>query len=387
MFTRLLVAGALVLAFASPAVSQTITITPGDSYEFVGGSPEAVDPDCAAIAPCVASVGDLSGPNVRMYVGTQMPVGALNVTKTATIRLLNFFQTSPLGEHVLPARIIGNVSWRGYLAADFGVLGNESTANFAASIYELENNDVQQRKLVARQTLLSSSISANIAKIPVPKFDREIGSSAVNLGFDMVRGKLYMLAIEATARSSSGAVGISTASVFANTELVPGVPLDDGFIQVSPMLLRVQPDFLELIENLGEEFRHHTHVYLTGKGVGHNNTEAVTSGPIDSTDAPSGSDLGDLGVPDGAPITLEGARPNPTTGDCLVQFTLAGVAPASLGVYDVAGRLLVSRDVGQLGPGPHALALEEAKRLPAGVYMVRLAQGAAVRTTTFTLVR
>jgi hypothetical protein len=35
------------------------------------------------------------------------------------------------------------------------------------------------------------------------------------------------------------------------------------------------------IEALWEAFENHTHIYLTGKGVGHNNTEAITSEPID----------------------------------------------------------------------------------------------------------
>ncbi len=35
------------------------------------------------------------------------------------------------------------------------------------------------------------------------------------------------------------------------------------------------------IEALWEAFENHTHIYLTGKGVGHNNTEAITSEPVD----------------------------------------------------------------------------------------------------------
>jgi len=35
------------------------------------------------------------------------------------------------------------------------------------------------------------------------------------------------------------------------------------------------------IEALWNAFENHTHIYLTGKGVGHNNTEAITSEPVD----------------------------------------------------------------------------------------------------------
>lgn len=40
------------------------------------------------------------------------------------------------------------------------------------------------------------------------------------------------------------------------------------------------------IEALWEAFENHTHIYLTGKGVGHNNTEAITSEPVDPSVPP-----------------------------------------------------------------------------------------------------
>jgi hypothetical protein len=40
------------------------------------------------------------------------------------------------------------------------------------------------------------------------------------------------------------------------------------------------------IDALREAFENHTHIYLTGKGVGHNNTEAITSEPVDPSVPP-----------------------------------------------------------------------------------------------------
>jgi hypothetical protein len=61
------------------------------------------------------------------------------------------------------------------------------------------------------------------------------------------------------------------------------------------------------------------------------------------------SNSGTLGVPaDGAPIALalEGAQPNPAhAGAIAIRFTLPGNAPATLALYDIAGRLVDSRDV------------------------------------------
>ena len=51
-----------------------------------------------------------------------------------------------------------------------------------------------------------------------------------------------------------------------------------------------------------------------------------------------------------------------------------GRAPR-LVMLDVAGRALISREVGAMGPGVHTLELAEAGSLRPGVYFLRLAQG------------
>ena len=62
---------------------------------------------------------------------------------------------------------------------------------------------------------------------------------------------------------------------------------------------------------------------------------------------------------------------NPVVGAATARFSLAGWSPASLAVYDISGRRVVSREVGSGGPGWHTVQLGE---LPPGVYVVRLTQ-------------
>ena len=64
-------------------------------------------------------------------------------------------------------------------------------------------------------------------------------------------------------------------------------------------------------------------------------------------------------------------RPNPVTGPLTVSYSLAGESAAILAVYDVSGRLVVSRHVAS-SPGWHATTLGD---LPSGVYLVRLSEG------------
>jgi hypothetical protein len=76
-------------------------------------------------------------------------------------------------------------------------------------------------------------------------------------------------------------------------------------------------------------------------------------------------------------FALRGVTPQPARGPMVVSFTLAEPGPAVLELHDVAGRRVATQEVGALGPGAHSVALSE--HLPAGIYLVRLTQGAHVQ--------
>jgi aminopeptidase N len=63
--------------------------------------------------------------------------------------------------------------------------------------------------------------------------------------------------------------------------------------------------------------------------------------------------------------------PNPATGSFQVQYVAGDAGKIELGVYDVAGRRVLSRTVSQAAAGPGA-ELFNASKLPAGVYFVRM---------------
>jgi outer membrane protein assembly factor BamB len=79
--------------------------------------------------------------------------------------------------------------------------------------------------------------------------------------------------------------------------------------------------------------------------------------------------------------SLQGAWPNPAVrGRVLLHFVLAQAAPAEVTVFDVVGRIVLQRSLGRLTPGPHEVNLAETAPLAPGLYLVRLRQGADVRT-------
>jgi hypothetical protein len=85
-------------------------------------------------------------------------------------------------------------------------------------------------------------------------------------------------------------------------------------------------------------------------------------------------------------FALEGVRPNPASGrDLTVHFVLPVRAAARLELFDVAGRSVVGRDVGALGPGAHAVNLAERARMRPGLYFVRLKQGANEKVARVTV--
>jgi len=86
-------------------------------------------------------------------------------------------------------------------------------------------------------------------------------------------------------------------------------------------------------------------------------------------------------------LSLAGARPNPSSGDVQLAFTLRDGSPATLELLDITGRRVASRRLESLGPGAHVERFDEAARLPAGIYTARLAQGGRAVTTHVTLVR
>lgn len=76
---------------------------------------------------------------------------------------------------------------------------------------------------------------------------------------------------------------------------------------------------------------------------------------------------------------------NPAIGGRLrVAFTLPTAAPATLELFDLAGRRVARWDVGAHGAGRHELELA-ARSIPSGVYFVRLAQGPNAATARIAL--
>jgi hypothetical protein len=86
-------------------------------------------------------------------------------------------------------------------------------------------------------------------------------------------------------------------------------------------------------------------------------------------------------------FALYGARPSPAVGNLRIAFALPDAKPAKLELLDVAGRRVMSRDVGSLGPGRHVVPIEGRTTLRSGIYVVRLTHAGRSLTTTVSVLR
>jgi len=94
-----------------------------------------------------------------------------------------------------------------------------------------------------------------------------------------------------------------------------------------------------------------------------------------------------MDVPDAWRLALSAPRPNPGSGPASFAFALASRSAARLELVDLQGRRVAHRDLGTLGPGRHAITIDEAATLAPGVYLARLTQGVDTRTVRMIRVR
>jgi len=463
-------------AFAPPAAAQlTPVLLPGDTIRFVGADIQrSVSQDCGN--NCYINVVDLGVEAVQIEVASGFAAGILDRNATAAGRLLSYFKIAGDNGHRIGAKLDGSLRWRGWVTADFGAFDNTSSVDIAVALYDVTTvtaaADIFQQ-LVARQTVFTQSVAGQLSAVPIPDLQRCVGTGSYNLAVDLVRGHTYIAVTEVICRSSSGLVGVGVGVSFAR-EQFSFSPIDDGFVERTRMILRTEPDYLELIANLQSQFQNHRHDYLSGRGQGHNNVTAETSGPreLPAGDAggiagggvvvvpgpvcelrtsspehvritvalPAGAEPGALlerrtngtdwipvgVVADGADwmdrdvipgalylyranatvggvaltgesisvrtpethvLALTGAFPNPAVEDLLVRFSLPDAAPAALELFDIAGRQVMVKDVGPMGPGEHSIRLAQRGALAPGIYMLRLTRGARTLTSRLTVMR
>lgn len=94
----------------------------------------------------------------------------------------------------------------------------------------------------------------------------------------------------------------------------------------------------------------------------------------------------DVQVPPFA-LTVRPFRGNPSRKTVELAVTLPANEAAKLQLFDLQGRLVESREVGQMGLGRHTVVLGSEKRVTSGIYLVLLSQGGKTASAKVALLR
>ena len=94
----------------------------------------------------------------------------------------------------------------------------------------------------------------------------------------------------------------------------------------------------------------------------------------------------DVPAPRSAPFALLAPWPNPVRGALVAGFVLPDASPVRLELIDIAGRRVVTREVGALGAGRHTVTLATAALRP-GFYVLRLAGSRGARSARVAILR
>jgi len=86
------------------------------------------------------------------------------------------------------------------------------------------------------------------------------------------------------------------------------------------------------------------------------------------------------------PYALSQNYPNPFNAQTRIAFELARAGEVTLEVFDITGRLVRRLVDGRIAEGTHEISLD-ARDLPSGVYVYRLAAGEVIEAKKMILIR
>ena len=208
-----------------------------------------------------------------------------------------------LRDSFLPIHIKFPVSWNGRFFND-RIDGTEGSSNFFLRIREGDDVDADNEGLLIAQTRFAGASHGGIGNcISLP-------TSKVAVAVMLVKCTLGLFGTDKGTGAEAELSAVIRTDQTYNLELVMlgtmvspllvtdlnarvdymGTALGDeelGMFWEAPALVSIGTDAEESlaeirdeIERLREDLERHTHIFLTGRGAGHNNTEAVTSSAL-----------------------------------------------------------------------------------------------------------
>lgn len=282
------------------------------------------------------------------------------------------------------ANISYDVSWAGGWTVTGAFTGwNDAQTNITLTLTDLTNGGAVVRSVNLHQMEVDGFIGIDLIDVG---FGLDSGESVNSMSARLTRGHTYRLALKIR-NEAKGA---------ANAIIILDYQTGGWGARWNDLKVSIAPDLVEEIEKLKQRvaaLENHTHTYLTGRGVGHNNAEAETSTPIlvedDSTNADETELMASLTAgkdPLPLPTVIVRNSPNPGPAGTTISFTLPEALPVTISLYDVRGQLARTLLSEFRAAGTHDLEFD-AGTLPAGVYFYRLTAGPFSESRKLTLLR
>jgi len=286
-----------------------------------------------------------------------------------------------------------DVGWKGWWAMSEFILNADPRTTVTLWIKDMTTNSSVKSLVV--HTVDNASLGSFMDFSAGGGLDN--GAEVGNLDVNLVRGHSYRVLVSLT---------LEATGTLSSTILMDYLSLDYG-ARWDDLQISAAPDLSEQIAALGQridsleaennQLRHdlesHTHTYLTGRGVGHNNTEAQTSSAIIMGDDPvdeggldwlSDSDRASEPLPSKSLLLTNYPNPfNPTT---TIQYSLPEAGHVSIKLYNTLGQVVRTLVDQAESAGLHQVELN-ADDLASGVYYYRLTVGDYAETRKMTFLK
>ncbi len=257
---------------------------------------------------------------------------------------------------------------------------NDVKSTVTLTLYDLSNAGTVVRSATLHSMSTDGFIGIDIIDVG---FGLDNGSTVNSISANLIRGHTYRIGLTIRCEGK----GALNATVILDY-LAGGWGLWWNDLKVS-----IGIDIEEEIEKLWKALESHTHIYLTGRGEGHNNTEAQTSPAIIMDDSVladkeldwlTEDELKSKSLPMKSKMSAN--YPNPFNATTTISYTLPEPSHVEIKIYNVLGQLVTTLVDEGKNAGTHSVQFDAA-HLASGVYYYRLTAGIYSETRKLTLIK
>lgn len=379
---------AIIALFIAPApAAATVDIAPGQSATLNAEGCQSATGGLLGETACPSCVARCDLPNNVAETELQLSDASVG-KKYATASIYSDFTVSSTPAtrgNAIQATISYDVFWQG----GWTLTGVATNFNDAKMTLSLELIDLATSTVIHTEAIHTQTPQGFIG-IDILETGSGVDDGSQQSGFaaTLQRGTTYRLRL----KSYSESKGALNAFVDLDYLTGPwGAGWNDLEVQLAPDLAEVVAGLQTQIDSLRFDLEHHRHIYLTGKGIGHNNTEALTGMAIFFDDS-SSTDPDSTVLPEvpGTPLptrsSLDQNYPNPFNPTTTVSFAIPKDSHVTISLYNAAGQKVATLLDADRTAGEHKVTLDAAG-LASGVYFYRLVAGDFVETRKMVIVK